>query len=203
MENSGTIVWKDEAVGRVTNIMSDMWYLDADWKPDHSDASAKFIDLATKLKGEDVIKEPSKGLVAVLRYDVAPSNSHNILILSVDNARIFLRTISDEVAAYADRKFLEPWRPTDNPVFFETELKKETGFFHPLNRKNVRAIANRTDRDDALFEVLNGKSKYAVVHLTWRKASSGKWPTTKFYKDWQDVFVNCIVADHRVWKADP
>jgi hypothetical protein len=50
--------------------------------------------------------------------------------------------------------------------------------------------------------VLNGKLKYAVVHLIWRKESSRKFPTTKFYKDWKDVYVNCILEDHKAWKAE-
>ena len=203
MENSGTIIWKDETVGTVTNIISDMWYLDADWKPNISDISSTFANLASRLKGEEVIKDPSKGIVACLKYDEAPSNSHQVLILSMDNSKIFMRSVSDELAAYADKKLLEPWQPTSNPTFYEAELKKEVSFFHPLNWKNVRAIAHRTDCDDVLFEVLNGKSKYAVVHLTWRKESARKWPATHFYKDWQDVFVNCIVEDHKAWKGEP
>ncbi|WP_162944808.1 hypothetical protein [Flavisolibacter nicotianae] len=203
MKNSGTIIWKDETVGTVTNIISDMWYLDADWIPNHSDACAKFIEFASKLKGEDVIKEPSNGVVARLQYNEAFASAHYVLILSVDNSKIFMRSISDEVADYADRQLLKPWQPTDNPSFYETELKNEVSFFHPLYWKRVRAIANRTDRDDVLFELLDEKSKYAVVHLTWRKESLRKWPTTHFYKDWQEVFVKCIVEDHKEWKADP
>lgn len=203
MENTAIILWKGEEVGTVSNIMNDMWYLDADWKPNHSDVSSRFMDLAFKLKGEDVIKEPSKGLVAQLRYNETSSSSHYVLILSVDKSKIFMRSISDDVAAYADRQLLEPWQTAVSPEFYEAELKKEVSFFHPLNWKNVRAIAHRTDCDDVLFEVLNGKSKYAVVHLTWRKESSRKWPATHFYNDWQDVFVNCIVEDHKVWKSEP
>lgn len=203
MENSGTIIWKNEAVGTVSNIMSDMWYLDADWIPNHSDTSSSFIEFASRLKGDEVIKDPSKGIFALLKYDEDPSRSHKVLILSVDNSKIFMRSVSDELAAYADKKLLEPWQITANPSFYETELKKEVSFFHPLNWKKVRAIAKRIDRDDVLFEVLNGKLKYAVVHLTWKKESTWKWPSTKFYKDWQDVYVNCIVGDNKSWKEDP
>jgi hypothetical protein len=117
MENSGTIIWKDETVGTVTNIISDMWYLDADWKPNNSDISSTFSNLASRLKGEEVIKDPSKGIVAFLKYDEAPSNSHQVLILSMDNSIIFMRSVSDELAAYADKKLLEPWQPTSNPSF--------------------------------------------------------------------------------------
>ncbi|RZJ99867.1 MAG: hypothetical protein EOO46_21715 [Flavobacterium sp.] len=202
MENTAIISWKGEEVGTVSNIMNDMWYLDADWKSNQSDSSSRFMNLASKLKGEDVIKEPSKGLVARLQYNESSSSAHYVLILSVDQSKIFMRSISDEIAAYADQQLLEPWQLTDNAAFYETELKKEVSFFHPLNWKRVRAIAIRTDRDDVLFEVLNGSSKYAVVHLTWQKESSRKFPSTHFYKDWQDFFVKRLVEDHKEWKNE-
>lgn len=202
MENTAIISWKGEVVGTASNIINDMWYLDADWKPNQSDLSLRFMALASKLKGEDVIKEPSKALVARLQYNETSLCTHYVLILSVDKSKIFMRSISDEVAAYADRQLLEPWQQTDNAAFYETELKKELSFFHPLNWKRVRAVAIRTDRDDVLFEVLNGSSKYAVVHLTWQKESSPKFPSTHFYKDWQDFYIKRLVEDHNEWKID-
>lgn len=201
MDNSGTILWKNETVGRVTNIMFDMWYVNADWKHTHSDISLTFVNLASRLKGEEVMKDPFNGMVAWLSYDEAPSTYHPVLIFSMDNSKLFMRSISDELAAYVDQQLLEPWQTTGDAAFYETALKKEVSFFHPLNWKKVRAIAHRTDCDDVLFEVLTGKRKYAVVHLTWRKESSRKFPITKFYKDWQDVYVNCIAEDHKLWKA--
>ncbi|WP_165813964.1 hypothetical protein [Terrimonas sp.] len=186
----------------VTNIMSDMWYLDADWTPYQSDTTLKFEKLASGLKSNDVIKEPSNGIIALLKYDDVPSKSHSILILSIDHSKIFMRMVSDEVAAYADKKLLKPWQSIENPSFYETELKKEVSFFHPLNWKKVRAIANRTDRDDVVFEVLNGRSKYAIVHLTWRKENSRKFPITKFYIDWQDIYKNRLLEDHNDWDSN-
>ena len=202
MENTAIITWKGEEVGKASNMINDMWYLDANWEPNHSDVSSRFMDLALKLKGEDVIKEPSKGLVALLQYNETSSSSHYVLILSVDKSKIFMRSISDEVAAYADRQLLQPWQLTDNAAFYETELKKEVSFFHPLNWKRVRAVAIRTDRDDVLFEVLNGRSKYAVVHLTWKKEHSRKFPPTHFYTDWRDFFEKRLIEDHNEWKND-
>jgi thiol-disulfide isomerase/thioredoxin len=202
MENSGIIIWKDETIGTVTNIILDMWYMDADWIPNNSETTLKFEELASKLKDNEVIKEPSNGIVALLKYNEAPSNSHSVLILSIDNSKIFMRSISDEVASYADKKLLQPWQPVDNPAFYESELKKIVSFFHPLNWKNVRAIANRTDCDEVLFEVLNGRFKYAVVHLTWKKENSRKFPTTKFYKDWQDIYTNRLWEDHKKWELN-
>ncbi len=202
MNDTAVILWKGEEVGTASNITNDMWYLDADWKPNASDVSSRFMALAYKLKGEEVIKEPSNGLVARLQYNETSSSAHFVLILSVDNSKIFMRSISDEVAAYADRQLLEPWQLTDKPVYYETELKKEVSFFHPLKWKKIRAVAIRTDRDDVLFEVLNGNSKYVVVHLTWQKENSRKFPSINFYKDWQDFFLKRLVEDHREWKNE-
>ena len=182
--------------------MLDMWYMDADWTPYQSDTTSKFEKLTFNLKSDEVIKEPSKGIVALLKYDEVPSNSHSVLILSVDSSKIFMRMISDEVAAYANKKLLKPWQPIDNPSFYETELKKEVNFFHPLNWKRIRAVAHRTDRDDVLFEVLNGSSKYVVVHLTWRKENSGRFPITQFYKDWHDIYTNRLLEDSKDWESD-
>lgn len=113
-----------------------------------------------------------------------------------------MRSISDEVAAYANKQFLEPWQATDNPSFYENELQKEVSFFHPLKWKKVRTVAIRTDRDDVLFELLTGSTKYAIVHLTWRKESSRKFPATRFYKDWHDVYMKKLLKDFKEWKAD-
>jgi hypothetical protein len=202
MNTSGTIFWKDKVVGTVTNVTADMWYLDADWQSVHSDNSLKFSNLASKLKAEDIIKDPAKGMIAILTYDDAPNSPQHVLILSLDKARIFMRIISGDVAAYADLSLLEPWQQTDNPSFYEKELRKEVTFFHPLYWKKVRAVGIRTDRDDVLFEVLNGQNKYVVVHLTYAKERTRKFPTAHFYRDWEDVYKNRLLEDHREWKED-
>lgn len=202
MENSAIILWNDKEVGKVSNIINDMWYLEADWLSNKSEHSFKFATIASKLKAEEIIKAPFKGMVAQLKYDNSSSNAENVLILSLDKSRIFMRSISDEVAAYADLNLVEPWQPADNPTFYENELKKEVTFFHPLRWKKVMAIGIRSHRDDVLFEVLNGSPKYAVVHLTYAKEHLCKFPTTHFYKDWEDLYKNRLLEDHKEWKDD-
>lgn len=100
--------------------------------------------------------------------------------------------------------FLEPWQQTDTPSLYEAELKKELTFLHPLKWKRVRAIAIRTDRDDVLFEIQSGCYRYAVVHLTWqgKRERNWKFPVSRFYKDWQDLFNNRIQQDHLDWSED-
>jgi hypothetical protein len=49
----------------------------------------------------------------------------------------------------------------------EDELRKEVAVGHPLHLLRIRAIAQRSDTDDVLFEVSSPHFRYAVVHLTW------------------------------------
>lgn len=202
MNNSGTIAWKNKAVGSVTNVTSDMWCLNADWRSAKSDASVNFESIASNLKSEEIIKDPAKGMIAVLRYDDALNSPQHVLMLSLDKSKIFMRVVSDEVAAYADMSLLEPWQQTDNPAFYETELKKEVGIFNPLYWRKVRAVGIRTDRDDVLFEVTNGRNRYVVVHLTYAKNRSGKFLITQYYKDWADVYTNRLLPDRKEWQSD-
>ena len=179
-----------------------MLYLDADWFSNESENALRFGEIASKLNAEEVIKSPFKGIVALLDYDGSSSDPQKVLVLKVEELKIFMRIISDELAAYADVSLLEPWQSADDPIYYEKELRKEVSFFHPLNWKRVRAIGIRTDRDDVLFEVLNGGSKYVVAHLTYKKESSRKFPTTHFYKDWEDLYKNRLLKDHEQWKED-
>lgn len=94
--------------------------------------------------------------------------------------------------------FLKPWHKyLGNPnSFLEKELHREMPETHVLFGKKVTAIANRQDNDDVLFELSDGPHKFAVVHLTWRIETNPEWPATTLYKDWLDLYNNCIVPDH-------
>ena len=48
---------------------------------------------------------------------------------------------------------------------WESELIREIGPEHPLYQANAKLIARRFDRDDALFQLDDGR--VALVHLTW------------------------------------
>ncbi|MBR0720041.1 hypothetical protein [Bradyrhizobium manausense] len=62
----------------------------------------------------------------------------------------------------------------------EDELRKETGPEHPLWNSDLRLIARRSDRDDALFLVSDGR--VAEVHLTWSgKLERMPWPRTAIF----------------------
>ncbi len=44
MEVSAIISWKDKEVGKVSNIINDMWYFEGDWLPAGSDHSSNISD---------------------------------------------------------------------------------------------------------------------------------------------------------------
>lgn len=89
------------------------------------------------------------------------------------------------------------WDNTDLTI----QLKKEIPTGHLLSGKKVRSVGRRQDNDDALFEIDSDEYKYAVVHLTWaqKKLKDPKYPTTKLYKDWNDLYVNRILRDKEDW----
>ncbi len=82
----------------------------------------------------------------------------------------------------------EPWYLTENDL--SQQLKYEINDKHILFGKEVKTIAQRQDRDDVLFEIMNGEFKYAIVHLTFMKDKQHdeKFPLTTTYKDWEEVY---------------
>jgi hypothetical protein len=150
-----------------------------------------------------VIESPSKGFLAYLKYEDSPSELEMVLIISLTNSKLSMRIVtSPATAAYVDLSRLEPWASVDNSAFYENELKNEVGFLHPLKWKKVRTIGRRTDCDEVLYEVLSGNIKYAVVHLTYSKKRKHRFPKTKFYTNWMDVYENRLLQDHNEWKND-
>lgn len=102
--HSGTIIWKDQEIGTVTDIVMDMWYLDANWQPNLSDAAVDFDKVTSSFNPEDIIRDPAKGLVVSLIYSYEPSKQDYYLVLSTEGSKIFMRLISDETASALQSK---------------------------------------------------------------------------------------------------
>ncbi|MGE7090297.1 hypothetical protein ACQKII_02310 [Lysinibacillus sp. NPDC048646] len=51
---------------------------------------------------------------------------------------------------------------------------------HILFRKKAIAIARREDNDDVVFWI-SEINKYAIVHLTYSKETSGEYPITNLF----------------------
>jgi hypothetical protein len=89
----------------------------------------------------------------------------------------------------------EPWYWSDQDL--SRQLETEISVDHILNNKEVKTIARRLDNDDIIFQLNEGG--YAVVHLTWQKYphSDNKWPLTKLYTNWNEVYENVILEDSK------
>ena len=57
---------------------------------------------------------------------------------------------------------------------FLDELNSELNEKHPLYKKAIKAVAKCDSNDDVLF-LLNNNT-YAIIHLTYSKDSTGKFP---------------------------
>src|SRR5690348_6651888 len=85
-----------------------------------------------------------------------------------------------------ERIWLIPWRPFKGEGDATArELYSEVGEKHILHGIKVRAVAHRQDRGDALFELLDGSGRFAVVHLTFAQHPERNpcWPRTEIYPD--------------------
>lgn len=98
--------------------------------------------------------------------------------------------------------FLKPWNPDDTDL--TAQLQREINKEHILYGKAVKTVARRQDNDDVLFEVEGAAFKYAMVHLTWAQKTSDNamYPRTETYKNWQDVYENRIIIDHKGWEDE-
>ena len=200
MNNFDELFWKGRVVGKAKIDTMDMWYIDAEWKPYPSEYARTFQNIASQLKAEKVIRNPDKGIIVELCRSEGAITKY--LVLKLVDSMLYMRVISDEVANWVDRKLLEPWEEINDPMVYENELKKEMSFFHPLRWKKLRAIGIRIDSDDVLFEIISSKPKYAVVHLTWQKETSRKFPSTKIYKNWTDLYENRLLNEYKNWERE-
>ena len=90
--------------------------------------------------------------------------------------------------------YLEPWFNVNDPRLGD-ELRRELPSGHVLAGLPVVARARRQDRDDVLFELLDGSGRFAQVHLTYQAESDPRWPTTTIFPTEADWVVR-MVEDH-------
>ena len=86
----------------------------------------------------------------------------------------------------------DPWWSTETQTAefldtFRCQLEREVPPGHVLYQLPVRLIA-RGEGDDALFAILDGTHRVAMVHLTWAKHQERlPWPGTAIFPslvDW-------------------
>ncbi len=187
MNESFAVFWKNELVGSVSELSNDMWYYDGRWACADSAIAREFETLVCALDPRHVGKFPEEGLLAQVAFEESSSLA-NMLVLGFVEDDLLLRLLSPETAASMDLTQFSPWQAVDDGKILEAELKRELTFFHPLRFKQVQAVGMRRDGDDVLFKLLDGSSRYALVHLTCNKERSRKFPSTKFYKDWKAFY---------------
>jgi hypothetical protein len=101
-------------------------------------------------------------------------------------------------------EWLEPWCSTKglDSRFHESQIKQlelEVPPGHGMFGLPVGLIG-RGNGDDALFEILDGSNRVAVVHMTWNKNQEQlPWPITDIYDDIEAFVHERMVPEHREW----
>ena len=97
-------------------------------------------------------------------------------------------------------EFIPPWvavgRYADN---LTKELLRELTDSHILWRRSVRPLAQRSDRDDVLFEVEGHIITYAVIHLSWtgEPENDPLCPDTVLFGSFDEWVREGMMRDHR------
>lgn len=103
-------------------------------------------------------------------------------------------------------KWLDPWWSTANQdqSFHDTllrQLRLEVQAGHVIFGLPARIIG-RGNGDDALFEILDGTGRVAVVHLVWSKGPQvPPWPSTTIFASLQAFVDDCMRPEHAEWIA--
>ena len=90
--------------------------------------------------------------------------------------------------------YLDPWFAVNDPRLVD-ELRRQLPPGHILAGLVVAACARRQDRDDVLFEVLDGSGRLARVHLTHQRESDPRWPLTTLFST-EAEWAASMAADH-------
>lgn len=95
--------------------------------------------------------------------------------------------------------YLEPWFAVNDPGLVD-ELGRELPPGHVLAGLPVAARARRQDRDDVLFEILDGSGRIAQVHLTHQAEFDSRWPLTSLFSS-EAEWVVMMVADNADYES--
>lgn len=101
-------------------------------------------------------------------------------------------------------EWLVPWHPIVCGAPSDAvaqELRNELCANHVLFGIPVRQIGYRQDCDDALFELLDGTRRVAVVHLTFTQHPEPNpiWPETRIFDDFEHFAREEMASEHENW----
>lgn len=92
-DNRCTVRWRGVDAGELVDAWPDMWYLEGTWQPASSEAGAKFTNAATPLNANDVLADPTRGLLVELAYDDGATT--HALVLTLVDGRLLVRRVFD------------------------------------------------------------------------------------------------------------
>ena len=107
MTDSYIVTWRSAEIGRLSNLIWDMWYIDGFWKSNGSEAAQNFERLAAKFKSDEIIKTPIKGTIITLKNEDDFTESSNFLVLVLHKDTLGARLVSDEIAAWVSNNKVE------------------------------------------------------------------------------------------------
>lgn len=96
MPLEANLIWNNKIVGTITDIVSDMWYMEGKWNRIESDCTETFERVTRDLDAREIFKDPFKGLMAELLHGEPNTRSEPVLIFSLENNVILMRIIADE-----------------------------------------------------------------------------------------------------------
>ena len=90
------LTWRDRPIGRLVNVIPDMWYLEGDWEALNDSHSRKFQEFASSFNPKIVMGNAQKGTRIQLHR--AGEDLGYALVLSLDNQRLLIRRVYEPEA---------------------------------------------------------------------------------------------------------
>ena len=88
-----TLEWENAAIGTISEMQMDMWYIEAVFTSNKTEHAANFEKLASKLMLEETYADPLKGIIVAIK---GLESTTDCLVLSLSGDEIFLRMIISE-----------------------------------------------------------------------------------------------------------
>ncbi len=101
-----------------------------------------------------------------------------------------------------EMQWLDPWWSTEDQDIafhdaFVRQLTREVPPGHVMHGLPVKLLA-RGEGDDALFLILDGSERVAVVHLTWCQTPERlPWPITEVYEIIERFVADRMIPEHQ------
>ncbi|MCM3785369.1 hypothetical protein M3231_20545 [Neobacillus mesonae] len=95
-----------------------------------------------------------------------------------------------------------PWVVVDNRIgeSLESELYKELSSDHPLSGIRLHSVARSEANDDVLYADEDSGSYY-LVHLTWAKEKSDRYPSFESF-DSMELFIHYCLETSQFYEDE-